>query len=589
MKKFKFFSLAFAALMLGACSSDDIAEGPQSGPEWNAEGQGYINLAINLPSQPASRANDNYDDGTPEEYDVKDATLILFSDGKVNSAYSMDLNFALDGSSDNITTTARITQQINSMTGTIEALVVLNNNDVFTVGENGALTVGGATAIGKSLDELNKAISDNIGDNRNWHNNGFLMSNAVLATAPGGAKASTGSAKTLVPIDANKIYDTEAAASNNPAANIYVERAEAKVTVTNSLSGTTTDGSDLAYTIDGWCLDNTNNTSKLVRTVSGFDTWKGYASNAVTAPADLYRFVGETSVGTNVAETDETAETYYRIYWGDDYNYSSTAAGALTTVGGQTVADGSLIKDIDGNTPQYCFENTTDLATMLEQNCTRVVVKASFNGGQPFYTIDVDRAKVWTAENAAAEAASRIVADRDFQTWAEANVKDDQTKLESTDLVVTLSDEAGIAEVTNVTLTEGGQAKLKEGANFATANAVDLGNENIDLKYYADGEAYYSVWVSHFGDDGTPWNGDEEDTPSAGDYTNIYPGGDQNYLGRWGMLRNNWYEVQLTSIRSLGEPTVSEATGDTIDKLESFISANINVLSWTKRTQEAHL
>lgn len=582
MKKYKFFALAFAALTLGACSSDDVVD-EQRGPEWNAEGQGYINLAINLPSQPASRANDEYDDGTPEEYDVKDATLILFSNGVVNSAYSMNLNFAgSNPADDNITTTARITQQINSMTGTIEALVVLNNNGVFTVGEKGALTVGGATAVGMSLDNLNKAISDNIGTNRNWHNNGFLMSNAVLATAIGGSVAPTNAAaKTLVPIDANKIYKTEAEASNNPAANIYVERAEAKVTVTNSLDGTTTDGSNMAYTIDGWCLDNTNNTSKLVRTVSGFDTWKGYASNAVTAPANLYRFVGETSVGTNVAGN----ETYYRVYWGDDYNYSATGAGALTTVGGQTVADGSLIKDIDGNTPQYCFENTTNLETMRENNCTRVVVKASFNGGNPFYTVDGDRATVWTAANAAAEAASRIVADLAFQAWARTNVQNGQDLL-STDLVVTLSTTAGDARVEAVTLTEEGQAKLNADADFATANAVALGNENIDLKYYANGEAYYSVWVSHFGDDGTPWNGDETQTPAAG---NIYPGGDQNYLGRWGMLRNNWYEVNLTGIRSLGEPTVSEATGDTIDKLESFISAQINVLSWTKRTQEAEL
>lgn len=585
MKKYKFFALAFAALTLGACSSDDVVD-EQRGPEWNAEGQGYINLAINLPSQPASRANDVYNDGTPEEYDVQDATLILFSDGKVNSAYSMDLNFALDGSSDNITTTARITQQINSMTGTIEALVVLNNNGVFTVGENGALTVGGAPMADKSLGELNKAISDNIGTNKNWHNKGFLMSNAVLATAIGGSVAPTNAdAKTLVPINASKIYKTEAEASNNPAANIYVERAEAKVTVTNNLSGTTTDGSNMAYTIDGWCLDNTNNTSKLVRTVNGFDTWKGFASNAVTAPEDLYRFVGSTAVGTNVAETAETTETYYRIYWGDDYNYTATGAGALTTVGGQTVADGSLIKDIDGNTPQYCFENTTNLETMRENNCTRVVVKASFNGGKPFYTVDGDRATVWTAADAAVEAASRIVADAAFQTWASTNVQAGQT-LESTDLVVTLSDEAGVAEVEAVTLTEDGQAKLNEDADFATANAVALGNENIDLKYYANGEAYYSVWVSHFGEDGTPWNGGETQTPSV---DNIYHDSDQNYLGRWGMLRNNWYEVNLTGIRSLGEPTVSKATGDTIDKLESFISASINVLSWTKRTQNAGL
>ena len=155
MKKTKILALAFAALALGACSNEDVVDS-QSGAQWNAEGQGYINLAINLPTQPTSRANDKFDDGTPEEYDVKDATLILFAGDVVNSAYSLNLNFSPEGTStDNITTTAKITQQINKISSNdIEALVVLNNNGMFTV-ENADLKVNGASMKGKSLGELN--------------------------------------------------------------------------------------------------------------------------------------------------------------------------------------------------------------------------------------------------------------------------------------------------------------------------------------------------------------------------------------------------------------------------------------------------
>lgn len=143
MKKVKLFSFALAALMLGACSSEDgIDNGGQ--PQWNDKGKGYINLAIQLPTQPGTRANDNFDDGTPAEYEVKDATLILFVKGtsdnefKVNSAYKMDLNFSPEGTTtDNITTTAKITQEINSVSGDIKALVVLNNNGLLSIAEGG--------------------------------------------------------------------------------------------------------------------------------------------------------------------------------------------------------------------------------------------------------------------------------------------------------------------------------------------------------------------------------------------------------------------------------------------------------------------
>ena len=581
MKKYKFFALAFAALTLGACSSDDVVDNGQGGAEWNSEGKGYINLAINLPTQASTRANDKFDDGTPEEYDVQNATLILFAGGKVNSAYDMNLNFSPEGSStDNITTTAKITQEINSMDGDVQALVVLNHNNVFTVTAQNDLMVGGTSMKGKDVAGLNDAINAEITAGDNWHTNGFLMSNAVLATAAGGTTApTTATAVTLVDIDETKIHESAAEAQGDPAANIYVERAESKVTLIAS-NGNTTE-TNMAYTIDGWALDNTNNSSKLVRTVAEFDTWKAYMSNAATL-IDQHRFIGSDKVGESVDGTT----SYYRVYWGDDYNYTAAPAGSFTTVGGQTIADNALNTSVNGTVASYCFENTMNLANMIEANATRVIVKATFNGGNPFYVVDGDKATIWTAADAGQEAAARLLNNPEFNAWAEANLTPGEILSSDTDFDVVLSTTAGTATVTSITLNDAGKAKLKADAAEYPTNAADLANSEINLLYYAGGESYYSVWVNHFGEDGTPWDAGETQAPSAG---NIYPGGEANYLGRWGMLRNNWYELTVTSIRALGDPTVSTVTTEPIDKKESYISVSINVLSWAKRTQNVKL
>lgn len=571
MKKVKLLSFALAALMLGACSSEDVIDNGGQ-PQWNDKGKGYINLAIQLPTQPGTRANDNFDDGTPAEYEVKDATLILFVDNKVNSAYEMNLNFSMDGTSDNITTTAKITQEINKVEGsepapTIQALVVLNRNNAFTV-DGSDLTVGGQSMKDKTLTELNQAVSDAIGSS-NWHSDGLLMSNAVMANVAGGTNVPTSAnvVGPLVNIDGDAIYSTKAEADANPAATIYVERAEAKVTLTAG-NGTVTDGSDFEYTILGWALDNTNMTGKLVRDVAAFDTWKVYAATSVQT--NPYRFIGSAPISDGL----------YRVYWGNDYNYTGMAAGntGLKTIGGaHAVIDNGLI-NADGASPAYCFENTTGLAEMLERNLTRVIVKTQFNGGTSFYTVDDNRGKMWTEGNVKKEVAARLLADIDFNKWAYDNVKAGETLSSETDFDVTLSDEvAGKRTVTAITINETGKAKLEDGAiDTYPGNAVDLANKHIVLNYYADGVAYYPVYVKHFGDDLTPWTTGAYDTEA-------------NFLGRYGMLRNNWYDLNVTKIRSLGDPDVTEVTGDPVDKDESYISVEINVLSWAKRSQDVEL
>lgn len=584
MKNVKLFSFALAALMLGACSSDEVAVNDgQQGPDWNTSGKGYINLAIQLPTQPNTRAwedGSNFDDGTPAEYEVKDATLLLFTqigdaDFVFNSAYNMDLNFSPEGESDQITTSAKISQEINAVSAdAVAALVVLNNNGLFSVGAGNTLMIGQTTFSG-DVDDLNTALQS-VSTDYNWHKNGWLMSNAVMANVAGGTTqpANAKVVGPLVGIDKTKIKKTKSEADANPAATIYVERAEAKVTLTAAAGKTTESG--LAYTIEGWDIDNYSKKNLLVRNVANFATWSGYTSSKLAAVD--YRMIGGSAIATGL----------YRLYWAEDANYSGslTPANEYVTVGGEHAAITGTMNAADGEAADYCFENTTNLANMTEENLTRVIVKAKFNNGTSFYTVDNNTEEIWTEANAKAEVAARVLVNPTVYAWAKANVAAGNT-LESTDFDVTLStDEVGTRTVTAITLTEAGQGKLIKEAAALPADIVTIANGLIDLNYYKNGEAYYPVYIAHFGETQTPWT--DQDVAGSVIYGSD-PTASVNYLGRWAAVRNNWYDIKVTSIKALGAPNVEEVTNEPVDKKESFISVNINVLSWAKRTQSVDL
>lgn len=592
--------MALAGLMLGSCSSEDVVDnGKGGGASWNSDGTGYVNLAIKLPTTPASRGlNDDFNDGEASEYAVYDATLVLFTSGEneteqdavVNSAYKLNLDFKNDPSKP-VTTTANITQKINSISSEkIYALVVLNNQGMMAVDEDANLFVGNQKMEGKKISDLNDAVRDYSTTNNmtSWHSagNGFLMSNAVLTTESGNGSQPAGqlaSVQTLSVIDGAKIYPTANEATLDPAAIIYVERAEAKITLSAGagLNNTVTVGNDdVDLEIEGWALDNTNNSNKLIHTVAGYADWSKLTSNGVSN----YRFVGNTPVGKNILKTD-----LYRVYWGDDYNYTTTSEDDLTYFpSGKTLAENDLNAS---GASAYCFENTTNLATMRENNCTRVIVKAKINDGNSFFIVDGNVNKIYYEADAKQEAAARVVADNDINKWLEEHLKPETTFNSATDLEITLSAlNAGKVTVTGIKFTPTGLNKLKDGsvngAQGVAAGWVASANNHILLEYYAGGAAYYPVYVAHFGNDLTPWDEKETEAPSA---NNIYPGGDKNYLGRWGVLRNNWYQINVTSIKSIGSPTVEEASGSPIDKKESYISVTVNTLPWAVRRQDAEL
>lgn len=145
MKKVKLFSFALAALMLGACTNEDVIDNGGKGTVAPGE-KGYISLGINLPTTPSSRAaNDKFDDGLPAEYAVDDATLIVLegaSEGAatVTGVYTLTLPDPTNvgTSTDNITTSYQLTQKIKkpSANNNLYALVVLNKGNALAEDTN---------------------------------------------------------------------------------------------------------------------------------------------------------------------------------------------------------------------------------------------------------------------------------------------------------------------------------------------------------------------------------------------------------------------------------------------------------------------
>lgn len=596
MKIKHFFGLAVIAAMTASCSSNEDLGTAGSGTGTNEAGVGYVAFNINLPTQSGSSSragseNDQFDAGTPNEYDVKDATLLIFEGSSESSAQfkgAYTLNTAPwkdNGKTDNITTTsATIVKQIDtpaSSSGHCYALVVLNKNDVFTVDETAkTITLKGATA---TFSGTYKNFAETLSEEK-LTNNGFYMANAPLASVAGGTTKPTGAEiKTLANLD-GKIKETESEAKSAPA-QIYVERGVAKVTMQNtSTTPTTVDGStksdgisSVDFKITSWVLDNTNKKTYLVRSTDGFNDWTSLASNSSTLlPANKYRFVGSNAV----------ADHLYRTYFAKDANFDQTGNTAALAAGDLVTNPNPTFVDKFGNdNPQYCFENTFDAACQKDQYTTRVLIKAKLNSGETFYVFNGDQNTIYPIDKVKNEIKKYYLIEN--EAWIKANVTPATGKSEvnGDDLDVEIKDAAGKVSITSIT--------FKSGVTVSSSATVPTNYDEVlkrigSIDEYKNGESYYFVRIKHFGDDMTPWNKDETTKPST---SSIYPVDHQaeNYLGRYGVLRNNWYDIAVEGVKGLGSAVVPKVTPNTDDELKSYIAVKINVLSWAKRTQSVVL
>lgn len=593
MKIKHYFGLAVIAAMTASCSSNEDLGTAGSGTGTNEAGVGYASITINLPTTSGTRAvdgskNDQFDEGTPSEYAVNDATLVIFekagaSENEYKYVEAVSLGnldpWKNDNTTGGITTeSTTITAKLNSATvdkdgGKYYALVILNNETA--KGTKIALPTDPVT-YGKWNVATN---TTNITD----YKKGFYMANAPEFTEAN--KEPT----TLVPIKG--IYRTKEEAQSKPGTTVYVERGLAKVTVgSNSTSNyfakdgasaTGTKYSNDNVKITDWALDVTNKSSFPVHVTSGLK-----AGITPTNPTDqkvpAYEEIWSNTLGTAPATSRfvSQADAFKRVYWGIDPNYSMDLSDFTKCNAQFTLAEADVSKvawnDGSGSDkPLYCLENTFDINNMKQGQTTRVLLKATYTP------------KVLEKET-----------DKTF--FMIGNSSDFWTKTTLTEQIKSKAEEV-LNTTTGVTVTlkgnllEGGthvldatNVEIKSGEDDKTADVVTeinkkLGfdkDKGIGIKTYKNGESYYIARIKHFGDDLTPWN--------EGNAT--YDGKNQEWLGRYGVLRNNWYDLTINKISGPGYPDVPKVKPtDADDEDTKYISVSVKILSWAKRLQNVEL
>lgn len=407
---------------------------------------------------------------------------------------------------------------------------------------------------------------------------GFTMTNAPLTTSQSGTPApAAGTTTTLADINIDNVKRTAEEAKAAPAADVYVERSVAKVTLANTTAGTLTSDHNVHYQFEDFALDNTNSTSYIVRnadqTNATSNPWYTLTSQSTSVNGDdKYRFIGNNAVKTG----------YYRTYWAEDPNYN--VQHDATTHTDVPKLQTSNNPDFTATTDAlYCMENTFDVANQKAVNTTRALLKVCFwknatskPGTVP--TLYMYNNDVKTLNNQA-----------DFLTAA---------KTEVNNIPAVLAYHTGVESITLTTTenyVEVASVKYNDGTTENTGEIFNIIKNHFgEIAVYKDGIAYYPVLIKHFGDQLTPWNTDEYGTtqPSAGGIDQIYPNNtnrDANYLGRYGVVRNNWYELSVNKVLRPGSPVINPPSTNPDDELNSYISVSINILSWAKRSQDVDL
>ena len=565
------FGLAVIAAMTASCSSNNELVNGGNGSGENETGVGYASFSINLPTTSGTRADDGptFEDGDDNEFDVFNATLLVFkkptteaSEGEYTFVESVDLGSMQPWKSPSetgVTTQAKITAKLSHVdkSGDYFALVLLNN------GSGADAKVNLPTDEATTYSAWN--MENNATDKFDKTDKGFYMANAPLYNTTGK------NVTTLVAIDKNKIFPTEAqASSGDAAADIYVERGLAKVTLTTATKEEKPVATSSSYAgdkvkISNWALDVTNKKTFPIHNVDelGYeDIWKNEA--AASGPS-TQRFV------------DNNPETLVkRVYWGKDPNYSNSTLNTDKTARAAEFNYVTANTEVtaDPTKPLYCRENTFNLANMMQGQTTRVIFKASYTpkgfteaDGKTFYKVGTSVA-LWKQKDLEDHIKAAVI-----KVISDATTANTTIDLAAEGNKITTAGNH-VIEASNITV-EGHDVTPEEVK--AVNDKVGL-TKDAGISTYANGESYYIARIKHFGDALTPWT------------SGVYGENNLAYLGRYGMLRNNWYELDVQNVSGPGYPDVPEVKPNTPDdEDDKYIKVSVKILKWAKRSQKVDL
>lgn len=544
MKTKSFIALGMAAALAAGCSSDDIVDDGGNNGGSNGSGKAFVSLNITLPSSAGTRSiNNDFEHGSADEYKVSSLKVTYFyKEGNVDKTFSKtydpsELAWEKPVSPVNgITTKALLPVQEVPFNGPAKVLVEVNTPENFAVDQ---VTPQQCLDVAKLTGEEQDC---------------FFMTNTV-----------NDDGTYLVPVMSYaKKTDAQNSASDQT---IYVERAVAKVQLFTDWTGdytiSTGVNADSKVTIDKWQLDVTNKWTYAVRR---FDV--------ASYPAANYpRFY---------------CGAPNRTYWAQDPNYDSYSYSEASETGNFHV-----IKNVNGITNavgdiEYCLENTFDTKHQKQDETTRVLVSAIYTPKELVSEEGYTAGDTWyllgnATKGYSATGVKRAIADAlNEMTTPEGTLDASNISLEGIFIVAGTQEEMTTAsfKINGTEPNDGQLAFVKNRLGRVTT--------------YLNGRCYYGIRIKHL-DYYCPWG--VEGAPSFDetiyvDYVNSTHDRselEKAYLGRYGVVRNNWYKVTINSISQPGTPTIPELTKDPDDQQKYYLQATINILDWAVRTQTEDL
>lgn len=576
MKKYLF--LAMALLGMASCTNEDITNGnkPIHGGEIE---ESYI--AINLSASDVTRAEGGvYVEGAEAERAVKTAHFFFFKDGApfpvniTNGAVTSPggtinhLSASLSGSTsgmNNVSDIKNVVLLLSSYKGEYpnQIVAVLNWNPEPTKAYY--------------LSELETAV--NIATQYEGTDY-FVMSNAVYAAGDKVMDAT--------PLTEDNIKTSETDAMSAPV-NIYVERVAAKVTVT------TADGTDRINLNkpleDAYVLVGAPVTKDVYAKLLGWELYNDNAQSYLLKQIDPSWDNTVTSAGFNWNDP-----AWYRSYWatslgrpaGDDNSFQmeyATVPAGFATKYGYAIGNNNKVGTADETAKSFTYigENTNG-----KNNGTKVILKAQL--------VDVDGNALeiasWYGNKYIGEESLRTaVANTLKYTLYYHDVENSKyVGITPEDLQCVAGGTANAPDGVDANevyfqLSTAGQAKdwyklvngeYKNVADDLANDAKSVKATNAYLKsiqpgiLYKNGETFYYVDIKHLGAEGS--------------------------LAEYGVVRNHIYNIVINSIGGYGSPIyigtsnlVTPSYPDTPDAEETFVSAQINILSWRLVNQQVDI
>lgn len=386
-----------------------------------------------------------------------------------------------------------------------------------------------------SWSAINGAVEQTLDEVTGMSKDNFMMINAGDNANPANGALVTANVKV---VDGTTIPDVATAISEAEAdrSKIYVDRVVAKVSLgTNPLGVTIPAG--VTCTFGDWALNITNKSM--------------FPYSEIVMPAG------------GSAGADYRIDPNYELAGFDvsQFNYLKVAAD------GTLPADFSAIAD-----SKYCLENTMAVDAQTQAQTTAAVASAvytpnSFTEGESWFRL------LGVTYKTLADLQAVYVAAKAAGTPSAAQTQ-----------VITLCDQfyARIAKAaTTQGKTVGGDFAsitiaelddLKSGGEYSKPDAA--AGETVGVEYFQKGVCYYNILIRH----------DDAITATMA-------------LGKYGVVRNNWYTLTINSVKQPGSPWLPDTTnptdpkdpGEDDDDKEAYLSVEIKVNPWTTWSQGVDL